>query len=81
MPFDLILKGDTAAALKRAGAQRVWVGAESGSQIFQESQRNRGLAPLLNIGHETPTLIPTPPRHRRRVDGRCRILSFQEYEA
>jgi radical SAM superfamily enzyme YgiQ (UPF0313 family) len=29
---DLILKGDTAAALKRAGAQRVWVGAESGSQ-------------------------------------------------
>jgi anaerobic magnesium-protoporphyrin IX monomethyl ester cyclase len=29
---DLILKGDTAEALKRAGAQRVWVGAESGSQ-------------------------------------------------
>jgi anaerobic magnesium-protoporphyrin IX monomethyl ester cyclase len=29
---DLILKGETARALKRAGAQRVWVGAESGSQ-------------------------------------------------
>jgi anaerobic magnesium-protoporphyrin IX monomethyl ester cyclase len=29
---DLILKGDTIAALKRAGAQRIWVGAESGSQ-------------------------------------------------
>ena len=29
---DLILKGDTASALARAGAQRVWVGAESGSQ-------------------------------------------------
>jgi anaerobic magnesium-protoporphyrin IX monomethyl ester cyclase len=29
---DLILKGDTIPALKRAGAQRVWVGAESGSQ-------------------------------------------------
>src|SRR5205085_8356523 len=29
---DLILKGDTPRALARAGAQRVWVGAESGSQ-------------------------------------------------
>jgi anaerobic magnesium-protoporphyrin IX monomethyl ester cyclase len=29
---DLILKGETASALARAGAQRVWVGAESGSQ-------------------------------------------------
>jgi anaerobic magnesium-protoporphyrin IX monomethyl ester cyclase len=29
---DLILKGDTIDALRRAGAQRVWVGAESGSQ-------------------------------------------------
>jgi anaerobic magnesium-protoporphyrin IX monomethyl ester cyclase len=29
---DLIIKGDTAQALARAGAQRVWVGAESGSQ-------------------------------------------------
>jgi anaerobic magnesium-protoporphyrin IX monomethyl ester cyclase len=29
---DLILKGDTINALKRAGAQRIWVGAESGSQ-------------------------------------------------
>jgi anaerobic magnesium-protoporphyrin IX monomethyl ester cyclase len=29
---DLILKGDTIPALKRAGAQRIWVGAESGSQ-------------------------------------------------
>jgi anaerobic magnesium-protoporphyrin IX monomethyl ester cyclase len=29
---DLILKGDTVTALARAGAQRVWVGAESGSQ-------------------------------------------------
>src|SRR6266851_2262791 len=29
---DLILKGDTIAALRRAGAQRIWVGAESGSQ-------------------------------------------------
>jgi anaerobic magnesium-protoporphyrin IX monomethyl ester cyclase len=29
---DLILKGDTIDALKRAGAQRIWVGAESGSQ-------------------------------------------------
>jgi len=29
---DLILKGDTIDALARAGAQRVWVGAESGSQ-------------------------------------------------
>ncbi len=29
---DLILKGDTVSALARAGAQRVWVGAESGSQ-------------------------------------------------
>jgi anaerobic magnesium-protoporphyrin IX monomethyl ester cyclase len=29
---DLILKGDTVRALARAGAQRVWVGAESGSQ-------------------------------------------------
>jgi len=29
---DLILKGNTVTALKRAGAQRIWVGAESGSQ-------------------------------------------------
>ncbi|MBV9172689.1 MAG: B12-binding domain-containing radical SAM protein [Chloroflexi bacterium] len=29
---DLILKGDTVDGLRRAGAQRVWVGAESGSQ-------------------------------------------------
>ncbi len=29
---DLILKGDTIEALSRAGAQRIWVGAESGSQ-------------------------------------------------
>jgi anaerobic magnesium-protoporphyrin IX monomethyl ester cyclase len=29
---DLILKGNTIDALRRAGAQRVWVGAESGSQ-------------------------------------------------
>jgi anaerobic magnesium-protoporphyrin IX monomethyl ester cyclase len=29
---DLILKGNTIEALHRAGAQRVWVGAESGSQ-------------------------------------------------
>ncbi|HET6317846.1 MAG TPA: radical SAM protein, partial [Chloroflexota bacterium] len=29
---DLVLKGDTVPALARAGAQRVWVGAESGSQ-------------------------------------------------
>jgi radical SAM superfamily enzyme YgiQ (UPF0313 family) len=29
---DLILKGDTIDALARAGAQRIWVGAESGSQ-------------------------------------------------
>jgi anaerobic magnesium-protoporphyrin IX monomethyl ester cyclase len=29
---DLILKGSTIDALRRAGAQRVWVGAESGSQ-------------------------------------------------
>jgi anaerobic magnesium-protoporphyrin IX monomethyl ester cyclase len=29
---DLLLKSDTVDALKRAGAQRVWVGAESGSQ-------------------------------------------------
>jgi radical SAM superfamily enzyme YgiQ (UPF0313 family) len=29
---DLVLKGNTVAALKRAGAHRVWVGAESGSQ-------------------------------------------------
>jgi len=29
---DLILKGNTVSALKRAGAQRIWVGAESGSQ-------------------------------------------------
>ena len=29
---DLILKGNTIDALRRAGAKRVWVGAESGSQ-------------------------------------------------
>lgn len=29
---DLILKGNTIAALCRAGARRVWIGAESGSQ-------------------------------------------------
>lgn len=29
---DLIMKGNTVSALARAGAQRVWVGAESGSQ-------------------------------------------------
>jgi len=29
---DLILKGNTIEALHRAGAQRVWIGAESGSQ-------------------------------------------------
>ena len=29
---DLILKGNTIDALRRAGARRVWVGAESGSQ-------------------------------------------------
>jgi anaerobic magnesium-protoporphyrin IX monomethyl ester cyclase len=29
---DLLLKGDTIAALARAGAKSVWVGAESGSQ-------------------------------------------------
>lgn len=29
---DLLLRGDSVAALKRAGAKTVWVGAESGSQ-------------------------------------------------
>src|SRR5438105_10551385 len=29
---DLILKGNTIDALRRAGAERIWVGAESGSQ-------------------------------------------------
>jgi anaerobic magnesium-protoporphyrin IX monomethyl ester cyclase len=29
---DLILKGDTIESLRRAGAQRIWMGAESGSQ-------------------------------------------------
>jgi anaerobic magnesium-protoporphyrin IX monomethyl ester cyclase len=29
---DLILKGDTIDALRRAGARRIWMGAESGSQ-------------------------------------------------
>ncbi len=29
---DLLLRGDTVGALKRAGAQEVWLGAESGSQ-------------------------------------------------
>jgi anaerobic magnesium-protoporphyrin IX monomethyl ester cyclase len=29
---DLILKGETIDALRRAGAQRIWIGAESGSQ-------------------------------------------------
>jgi anaerobic magnesium-protoporphyrin IX monomethyl ester cyclase len=29
---DLLLKGDTVAALRRAGARTVWLGAESGSQ-------------------------------------------------
>jgi radical SAM superfamily enzyme YgiQ (UPF0313 family) len=29
---DLLLRGDTVGALKRAGARTVWVGAESGSQ-------------------------------------------------
>jgi anaerobic magnesium-protoporphyrin IX monomethyl ester cyclase len=29
---DLLLKGDTVAALARAGARTIWVGAESGSQ-------------------------------------------------
>jgi anaerobic magnesium-protoporphyrin IX monomethyl ester cyclase len=29
---DLLLKGDTVAAMRRAGARTVWVGAESGSQ-------------------------------------------------
>src|SRR5579864_3692706 len=29
---DLLLRGDTVEALRRAGARTVWVGAESGSQ-------------------------------------------------
>ena len=29
---DLLLRGDTVAALRRAGARTVWIGAESGSQ-------------------------------------------------
>lgn len=34
---DLLLKGETIPALKRAGAQTVWVGAESGSQAILDA--------------------------------------------
>lgn len=34
---DLLLRGETVAALRRAGAQRVWVGAESGSQTILDA--------------------------------------------
>ncbi len=36
---DLLLKGDTIPALARAGAQVVWVGAESGSQKILEAMQ------------------------------------------
>jgi radical SAM superfamily enzyme YgiQ (UPF0313 family) len=34
---DLLLRGDTVAALRRAGARTVWVGAESGSQAILDA--------------------------------------------
>jgi anaerobic magnesium-protoporphyrin IX monomethyl ester cyclase len=34
---DLLLRGDTVQALRRAGAQSVWVGAESGSQAILDA--------------------------------------------
>jgi radical SAM superfamily enzyme YgiQ (UPF0313 family) len=34
---DLLLRGDTVQALRRAGAQTVWVGAESGSQAILDA--------------------------------------------
>jgi anaerobic magnesium-protoporphyrin IX monomethyl ester cyclase len=34
---DLLLRGNTIAALKRAGAKTVWVGAESGSQAILDA--------------------------------------------
>jgi anaerobic magnesium-protoporphyrin IX monomethyl ester cyclase len=34
---DLLLRGNTIAALKRAGAKTVWVGAESGSQTILDA--------------------------------------------
>jgi anaerobic magnesium-protoporphyrin IX monomethyl ester cyclase len=34
---DLLLRGDTVEALRRAGAQAVWVGAESGSQAVLDA--------------------------------------------
>jgi radical SAM superfamily enzyme YgiQ (UPF0313 family) len=34
---DLLLQGDTVAALKRAGAHTVWVGAESGAQSILDA--------------------------------------------
>jgi anaerobic magnesium-protoporphyrin IX monomethyl ester cyclase len=34
---DLVIKGDTASALARAGAQTVWLGAESGSQTVLDA--------------------------------------------
>lgn len=38
---DLLLRGDTIEALARAGAQIVWVGAESGSQRILDAMRRR----------------------------------------
>jgi anaerobic magnesium-protoporphyrin IX monomethyl ester cyclase len=34
---DLVINGDTAAALARAGAQAIWLGAESGSQSILDA--------------------------------------------
>ena len=34
---DLLLKGETATALARAGAEQVWIGAESGSQAVLDA--------------------------------------------
>jgi len=44
---DLILKGKTIDALRRAGAQRIWVGAESGSQkILDAMQKGTQVADI-----------------------------------
>lgn len=51
---DLILRGDTAAALARAGCRTVWIGAESGAQTILDAM-DKGIT-VEQIGRSTALL-------------------------
>ncbi len=68
---DLILKGDTIDALRRAGAQRIWVGAESGSQRILDAMEKGACTPRASRSASSCSSA-TRARPARTSSARCR---------